>query len=85
MNLKEARRLYSLAKRLNQVRPERFDLGCYVRTITNNNLSVIQELKDKDCGSTACALGYCPLFFPKSWEYSDYSNNWAGNSLVCQY
>jgi hypothetical protein len=54
------KRLAKLAAALRQIPRKQFDLQV-----------VVQGDPDKlGCGSVACAVGHCPLIFPRSWEWS---------------
>lgn len=69
MNYVGKRRLLKLADFLEKLPPQKFNLNnwCvkdYKLSNTNEWDSII-VIRGK-CGSTACALGYCPVVFPKS-------------------
>ncbi len=52
-------RLRTLSEKLRTVKPEAFDI-----------CDVVDGAPEKiGCGSTACAIGHCPIFFPDEWEY----------------
>lgn len=63
-----AERLLTLAWFLRtQVEPEHFDLAMYmsVPSKTFEDWST-QDLIDPQCGTTACAIGWCPVVFPNA-------------------
>lgn len=64
-----ADRLLTLAYFLKtQVPSKHFSMGNF----TNNGLVEVMEtlVTDKpNCGTTACAVGWCPAVFPKDWEW----------------
>ncbi len=61
----QTERLRTLSRELRKVPEKDFDIESYVGG----------EIEDIGCGSTACALGYCPLIFTDEWEF------YKGNSF----
>jgi len=66
-------RLKKLANYLEKkVKPKYFHLPEFYSDINNDydwsGIDIDADLcKDIGCGTAACALGYCPLVFPKDW------------------
>lgn len=61
MNQTQASRLLTLAWFLKTEVPAcQFDLNYFVNTTPK---------KIGECGTTACALGWCPTVFPGQWEW----------------
>lgn len=59
-----ADRLLTLAWFLKtQVKPSEFDMGSWVKGDSKN------LFREHTCGTTACAVGYCPVVFPRQWKY----------------
>jgi hypothetical protein len=77
-------RLLKLAKFLREKVPdEHFDLDSFINTgdySYDRHLKDLPEIakgKQRGCGTTACAVGWCPAVFPRYWEwqtemYSEY-------------
>lgn len=77
----QALRMTYLAWFLGEVLPDRFfDIhsyndftGIYGNETYEDVISQLVEAKPK-CGTTACAIGWCPTLFPKDWFYT--GNSW---------
>lgn len=71
-------RLLKLADFLETVPESKFDLTSFV-SFPDNAPEIctdekateffVNKLTDHTCGTTACALGYCPLAFPGEWVF----------------
>jgi len=74
--------LLKLADDLDSLPPKVFDLSSITniyRTEKNSSLEVFELFQklaagdeEFDCGSTACAIGYLPIFFPDKFRYIKY-------------
>lgn len=65
-----------LAKIEKLVKPEKFNIRRYVTSRSRNLFGedAIKELQDNTCKTAACAVGYLPIFYPKTFRYSGYSD-----------
>ena len=65
-------RLLDLAEKLKTVPRHKFNLHHFVkRCVYPEELSTKEQLLKLDCGTTACAVGYLPIFYPDVFEYLD--------------
>lgn len=69
-------RLLKLATFLRTVDYRLFDLDTYISdnsdTISySRNITDGLKKLDHKCGTTACAIGFCPVVFPKSFQYTN--------------
>ncbi len=55
----QTERLRTLSRELRNVKPEAFDM-LFLNKGDPSKLG---------CGSTACAIGHCPVFFPGDWRF----------------
>lgn len=69
MNAVGAKRLLKLADFLEKLHPSKFNLNEWVAGI-KPKLMAENPLKKGDCGTTACAVGWLPALFPKSWGWT---------------
>ena len=69
MNKLGAQRLTKLAEFLKTVHPSKFNIASWV-TGPNPELMADEPTKEGECGTTACAAGWLPLLYPKSWEWT---------------
>jgi hypothetical protein len=67
-------RLLKLAKHLasGQLGHDHFDIGCFNEGGT----------KENPCGSAGCAIGECPIVFPKSWYFRELAHVGYGPRLL---
>lgn len=70
MNKIGARRLIKLADFLQKVHHSKFNLNEWVSGI-NTKLMAKKPTRKGDCGTTACAVGWLPNIFPRSWSWTD--------------
>lgn len=63
-------RLLDLAEKLKTVKPSTFNLVSYFHKYDYMNKAPIDIQLHNDCGTTACAVGYLPVFYPDIFEYS---------------
>lgn len=70
-----ADRLLKLAGFLEKLPKEKFDFSVIVRGRE-------KPRKQLDCGSVACAIGWCPVVFPRLCEYKNTDTPWSLNSMV---
>ncbi len=68
MNKIGAGRLLKLADFLDMVHPSKFNLNEWVSGRKPDQMSEAPTKKG-DCGTTACAVGWLPVLFPKSWSW----------------
>lgn len=69
-------RLLDFCKKLETVKKDKFDLRTYV-SIEKYHEKLdrpIKELVEFDCQTTACAVGYLPVFYPDTFEYISQSS-----------
>lgn len=60
-----------------QVKPREFSLLNYLSTDAVFLQTCPSDLLvNHDCGSTACALGYCPIVFPRWWGWVRDCGGW---------
>src|SRR6185295_10345847 len=64
-----ARRLLRLAKFLHKLPERKFFFG----TVVSGSDMPRKQL---DCGSTACAIGWCPVIWPKNLKYVSGKDEW---------
>lgn len=70
MNKTQASRLLTLAYFLKtQVPKENFDMETVIHQ-TDESIPPEKQLQEGFCGTTACAMGWCPIVFPKDWRYT---------------
>lgn len=69
MNAVGARRLLKLAGFLETLHHSKFNLNEWVAGIKTKLMSEAPTKKG-DCGTTACAVGWLPAIFPKSWGWT---------------
>lgn len=64
------RRLLKLARHLEtgKLGHERFDFSTY-SSIRHN-----EAFKENGCGTMGCALGECPIVWPKQWHFETYTS-----------
>jgi hypothetical protein len=77
MNRTHKRRLLKLADFLaTQVKPEKFDLTTFVNKVNEyGGCRVFTNPEDyTKCGTTACAVGWCPIVFPKTFKLNRKGN-----------
>lgn len=61
-------RLRKLAKFLEtKAKPSQFDIT--VIGYTDNESEPLVDVKEGFCGTAACAIGHCPVAFPKAFDY----------------
>lgn len=62
-----------LADFLDNLPPAKFDLSCIVNVDdeTNQQLTKSYAFKEGACESVGCAIGWCPVVFPRSCQYYD--------------
>ena len=75
ITVQQKARLGKLKRHLATLKPSKFDMSSYINHYQYENL-VSDEAKEyyNECGTTACAVGYLPLLFPKlSKSYSTFS------------
>lgn len=53
----EKKRLLKLAEKIKKIPTRQFDLGLIA--------------KKRECGTVCCAIGYCPIVFPRNFKYVD--------------
>jgi hypothetical protein len=60
-----------LADFLDNLSPAKFDLSCIVHVDDRNNQQLTKSyaFKEGACGSVGCAIGWCPVVFPRSCKY----------------
>ena len=63
MNHVEKKRLIKLADFLDKLPRKKFDFGHIVKGYD-------KPRKTLDCGSVACAIGWCPVIFPRLVKYA---------------
>lgn len=68
MNAIGARRLLKLADFLEKLHHSKFNLNEWVSGKKPKLMSE-DPTKKGDCGTTACAVGWLPAIFPKSWGW----------------
>jgi hypothetical protein len=61
-------RLLDAARRLRLVPPEKFDISVFT-TCAAPRLWVENPSDMRLCGSSACLLGWLPVWYPKDWIY----------------
>lgn len=70
MNKTQAGRLLTLAYFLKtRVPPNKFDMGCYETSEYCEPEKISAELMNRRCGTSACAIGWCPIVFPSEFTY----------------
>lgn len=64
-------RLRDFCKKLETVKKGKFDLRSYVSIEKYHEKldKPIKELVEFDCQTTACAVGYLPVFYPETFKY----------------
>lgn len=62
-------RLKKWANALRKVNPANFNIRAWV----DGEYEELELVQEHTCGTTACAAGYLPLIFPRSWKI-DFSN-----------
>lgn len=72
MNQKQANRLVKLAEFLLTVPKEKWDFSSF-EELKSVNVCTTETRDDEvvskiSCGTTACALGWCPTLFPKNFK-----------------
>lgn len=70
-----AERLLTLAYFLKTQVPKKH---FYMGNFTNQcDVEIVQTLRTTEpkCGTTACAVGWCPAVFPKDWRWSTSDNS----------
>ena len=74
MKARHIKRLHKLADFLDTVPKKNFDFDCIVRDVDG------MPRKDFNCNTTACAMGYTPLLFPKlvKWTVCEWSGSVTG-------
>lgn len=84
MNTIQKKRLLKLADFLeNQADPRKFDLGVFIGDSDEDSERDIvdprKELRPKEgfCGTVGCAIGHCPLVFPRHAEYKNDGYGWS--------
>ena len=70
MNKTQCRRLAKLARFLRTVTPTKFDLNAWIKGAFPEMMAQ-DPTQPGDCGTTACAIGWCPVVFPDHWMYSN--------------
>lgn len=72
MNKKQATRLAKLATFLKTVREKEWDYSSIQKIVSVDLCTTIKNGEKKinklTCNSTACALGWCPILFPKNFR-----------------
>lgn len=69
------RRLRRLAEFIRGVPPEHFDMTTVIYNDGEFNNGIEKRLRklsrspDPPCGTSACAIGWCPIVFPKLFRY----------------
>lgn len=58
------KRLLKLAAFLRTLKPKQFDFGEWVSEAR------FEEKQATKCGTTCCAIGWCPSVFPRSWRWN---------------
>lgn len=81
---KHADRLLTLAHFLRtEVKSKNFHMGAWIgfnlpwdlfgeklKKLESRKIAALQSGKP-ECGTTACAAGWCPVVFPRDWKFSD--------------
>ncbi len=60
-------RLQKWANGLRKVNPNNFNIRAWV----NGEYDELELVQEHACGTTACAAGYLPLIFPRSWKINE--------------
>lgn len=63
-------RLLKLANFLETLHPKKFDLSVFVIEPASKISKEYATNKVKPCGTAACAIGWCPVVFPRSCYYN---------------
>ncbi len=69
MNKLGVARLSCLAEFLKTLHPSKFNISSWV-TGSNPETMAEEPTQAGECGTTACAAGWLPLLYPKSWEWT---------------
>lgn len=80
-----AERLLTLAWFLKtQVEPEHFDLGTFI-SVPNKGAQDYSpdDLLAPECGTTACAIGWCAVVFPDECKLRRWLPVFSGSGLSC--
>lgn len=75
MNKKQASRLLTLAYFLRNLPPEKVKMASWVslRDVPKAFKEDVRILlEDLSCGTAACAIGWCPTVFPRSWVWDTF-------------
>jgi len=81
-----AERLLFLADFLDRVPPQHFSINIVVtRDATVEEFSKLLEHPDQDCKSAGCAMGWCPVAFPKLFRYGDRGIHLIGKEPIDEY
>ena len=68
------KRLGKLACFLETVHPSKFNLTLWVKGKNPKEMS-INPTEEGRCGTAACAVGWLPKLFPRSWKWYDLPNS----------
>ncbi len=61
-----------------QVPRKHFDMGYYCKTKDNKSV----DLRNPSCGTSACALGWCTVVWPKRFKLVRANNNFCSQGLL---
>jgi hypothetical protein len=61
-------RLLKLADFLDTIPRQKFNIN-YITNICGDIELSNKSIKDPECGSVGCAIGYCPVVFPRLFKY----------------